>query len=551
MAGQTPFDDWLDSEPFRDIWVTVVQSRAPLIGPPYINGMLAQAADVSELLRSNEAANHGLGEFYGEPAGTMQEQPDFHVGHRSQSGEAMFWPMGRVIQRPGGEAEVEPLQHFLAHHAAWTEHVRGQKRWYRLHDGEEQMIARWTPDPEDAAYAGTLEIYRPALLKYLFDMKLHFAFFFDVRADGSSFPDDWKDHGRSPRSTWRAWNTSADQLLSDRPQAMMLGVEILLRPEEDPEPPGNEDGVEYTVAVDPDSGLPITVSFPDAPNEWTVWEGAGNNNFLTPLYFKPSVLDRYHNDPRLYAVKSNYVSAWAGWGLQIALTEQGNYQAYLGDLAKLPRQEQEHWARHTVVGDEIPESRRRADFLAEFVDRPSHRTPIDDLRDAIGRVNRAASERYGRELFPPVESVNEPKVSALRVPRNEISSFQQQLTALSLLLTESLDSKCLNAAEAPKIEKAGTLKRLEGLLQQLTGYDNAHVRAAMAALFEIQLLRSKIGGVHDASDAQEILARLNPSSLPWDDWFIDIVERTVKAVGVIEQAITHAPNGVASDRETR
>ena len=337
-------------------------------------------------------------------------------------------------------------------------------------------------------------------------------------------------------------NTSAVQMLG-RAQAAMHGVEILLSPGDDPEPEASRLGVEFTVAVDPETGKPIRVSFPGEPHEMTAWEGAGRDNFLTPLYFRPEVLDRYHADPRLYTVEPDYVRAWAGWSLQLALTEQGNYQAYLGDVAKLPRYEQEHWARFTVAGDKIPESRWRADFYAEIVDGPTHRTVIHDLREAVQRVNRVTQNLCGHDLFPPVESVNAPKVEGLRVPINEVSSFQQQLTALSLLLNESLDSKCLAAAGAPKIEGEGTLKRLEALLEQLRRGEVGGARDAIGVLFEIQTLRSNVGGVHDASGAEKVLARFNQDDLPWDEWFIDIVERAEKALNFVEQTLSTPRSG--------
>ncbi len=111
-----------------------------------------------------------------------------------------------------------------------------------------------------------------------------------------------------------------------------------------------------------------------------------------------------------------------------------------------------------------------------------------------------------------------------------MTSFQTQLTALSLLIGDSLDSKALTAAGAPKIEGAGTLKRLEVLLEQLTGRDEGGVREDIAALFEVQTLRSQVGGVHDTSDAEKTLARYNPRGLPWDDWFADLVERVTAAL---------------------
>src|SRR4051794_39597796 len=110
MAVKTPFDAWLTSEPFRDVWVPVCQSRSPLIGPAWINGMLAQTDDPAELLKAHESPGHGLGGVYGQPAGDMSDPPEFLVGHPSRGGDAVFWSFARVIERPGGEREIEPLQ---------------------------------------------------------------------------------------------------------------------------------------------------------------------------------------------------------------------------------------------------------------------------------------------------------------------------------------------------------------------------------------------------------------------------------------------------------
>jgi hypothetical protein len=542
MTDPNPFATWLTSDAFSGIWVPVAQSRSVLIGPPYINGVLAQPGhgeDPSILLSSTESPVHDIGRIYGTPARDDGTLPEFLASEGAHHGAATFWPFACLFELPGGHRYLEPLQQFLTFHAAWPTRTREQSCWYRLHDGKEQPIARWTRDASDRQYSGTLEIYRPALLKYLHHMNLHFAFFFDVRANGDGVPDDWRAQAKDARRSWRAWNTPAAQLLSDHAQAMMLGVEILRCPEDDPEPEDDRQAgsVEFLVAFDPDTGKPVTVSFPGAPNPWTEWPGAGNDNFLTHLYFSTRVLERYHADTRLYTVTNGHVSAWDGWGLQISLTEQGNYHAYLGDVAKLPRYEQEHWAGHAVVGDRIPENRARADFFGQFVDGPSHRTVVDDLRSAHAEVNSATEARFGASLLPLVEPINEPKVRALRVPTNEVTSFQAQLTALSLLLGDSLDSKTLTAAGAPKVENAGTLKRLELMLENLTGRGGGGVRDDIAALIEVQTLRSHIGGVHDTSKAEKTLARYNASDLAWDDWFVDIVERATAALRFIADTI--------------
>src|SRR5215203_2749940 len=113
MAAETPFDTWLTSEPFRDVWVPVCQSRSPLIGPAWINGMLAQADDPAELLKCHESPGHGLGGVYGTPASDMPHPPEFLEAHPGRGCNATFWSFAHVIERPGGEQEIEPLQQFL------------------------------------------------------------------------------------------------------------------------------------------------------------------------------------------------------------------------------------------------------------------------------------------------------------------------------------------------------------------------------------------------------------------------------------------------------
>jgi hypothetical protein len=68
--------------------------------------------------------------------------------------------------------------------------------------------------------------------------------------------------------------------------------------------------------------------------------------------------------------------------------------------------------------------------------------------------------------------------------------------------------------------------------------------------FDIQTLRSNVGDVHDTSGAEKVLARLNPSDLPYDDWFVDIVERMVRALNFIEHAFITGPDGAEPSAQT-
>ena len=149
------------------------------------------------------------------------------------------------------------------------------------------------------------------------------------------------------------------------------------------------------IGTDPGTGKPITSSYPGPPNEQTTWEGAGNNNFLTPVIFKREVLDYYLDDPKHYSVDDHQVTAGYMWGIPIAITEDGHVQVWLGDLGRIPKSAQEHWKRFNLADDDpVPEWRIEQDLHAQFAS-PPKTEPLDRLRGAIGRCNEAAA-RYCR-----------------------------------------------------------------------------------------------------------------------------------------------------------
>lgn len=62
--------------------------------------------------------------------------------------------------------------------------------------------------------------------------------------------------------------------------------------------------------------------------------------YLTPIYFKKSVLEKYYNNPNKYTISDGYLSCGSLWGLEIDNDHESTVMVFLGDLGKIPNKEQ-------------------------------------------------------------------------------------------------------------------------------------------------------------------------------------------------------------------
>lgn len=58
---------------------------------------------------------------------------------------------------------------------------------------------------------------------------------------------------------------------------------------------------------------------------------------------------KYYRKPSRYHVGKRYVSCLTKWGLEIDENSEGLVQAYLGDLGRIPYNEQLYWSIFNVA----------------------------------------------------------------------------------------------------------------------------------------------------------------------------------------------------------
>ena len=76
-------------------------------------------------------------------------------------------------------------------------------------------------------------------------------------------------------------------------------------------------------------------------------------HFLTPIFFKKEVLNKYYSEPSKYSVKDGSLSCYDLWNICIDNDLDKNVVVFLGDLGRLPYKEQEYWRIYNISEGEI------------------------------------------------------------------------------------------------------------------------------------------------------------------------------------------------------
>jgi hypothetical protein len=292
-----------------------------------------------------------------------------------------------------------------------------------------------------------------------------------------------------------------------------LSREDVLEPWDDP---GDRTGFEYPVGVEASTGRQIRATHPP-------------HAFLAPVFFREGVLERYYADPLLYQVSETLVRGGRQWSLSIARTGRGTIQAWLGDIAGLPRSVQQHWQPYAVVDEGgVPEWRLRQDLLAEFVSAPAE-GPVAELKRAIKEVNRVTIARFGEPIFADIDRMHVQSISVLRIPSNSsMDAFAQQIRPLALLVVDHLNPEFLRAANAPEAE--GTLNRLALMIRDRSDIDEAGAKELIGGLYAIQAIRTTLSAHRTGARADEALARAQISIHDLPAGFVRLVEGAVQSI---------------------
>lgn len=404
-------------------------------------------------------------EFYGVKPDSLELSEDFRLFHN-------LWDNGRgelfLIEDDGSVtlvAEVAP------------DKVRVKTRLLRQYQAARQMDLilfiesdRWTPT-------------RPAGAENFKDTKF---------ADGSVRAEMWI--GETP--------------INGRYYCRFQGKKLLLAPPIErsgiwPYEAKDDHYPEFLIGVDAD-GEPVRYSC--NPDNLANYFGANPDapHYLTPVFFKREVLQRYYEQPELYTVEDGHLLCAGLWSLRMDNDDRDHVMVFLGDLGRdLPPRERDHWVPFCVsAGRKMSDTAWRRGFLAEFADATS---PDIVFRERYERLAKAWKEKFGWDLLRPPNPGDEHILQRVRLPLNlSQPEFEGQLMNLARLLVDFPNVSELKQRTTADTSNMQSISTLEAWLTQ-EGYPE--VRRDIALLRTLQDLRSKGAAHRKGSDFSKVVQK--------------------------------------------
>ena len=228
--------------------------------------------------------------------------------------------------------------------------------------------------------------------------------------------------------------------------------------------------------------------------------------YLTPVYFRREVLQRYYERPELYSVLDGYVFCAALWSLRLDNDHPEQVMVFLGDLGNdLPESERPYWQTFNVAPTGVPSRTlvRRA-FAGQWADPEA---PDLRFKSAYRRFNTKWLERTGWALFKEPEPDDAHVLLRLRVPLNDSQpEFENQVMGMAKVLVDALNEKAIQKLLPGKVANEKGIRKLERWMHQ-ERYPS--VDRDIAFLRRLQLLRSRLTAHRKGSDYRQVMADEN------------------------------------------
>lgn len=227
-------------------------------------------------------------------------------------------------------------------------------------------------------------------------------------------------------------------------------------------------------------------------------------HYLTPVFFRRDVLQRYYDNPTLYSVREGRLSCAALWSVQIDNDDPDHVVVFLGDLGRdIPSSERTHWLAHNIVpaGRRMSETNFRRSFLAEWAETTN---PEHMFKQAYESHRKAWKAAWGWELYREPTGTDAQIIQRLRIPINDSDGeFEGQMLNLAKLLVDMLNQSQL-VSGLPSVTNEKGIEKLERFL---TSVNYASVERDAKLLRRIQGIRSRLAAHTSGAAGQAWLAK--------------------------------------------
>ena len=248
-------------------------------------------------------------------------------------------------------------------------------------------------------------------------------------------------------------------------------------------------------------------------------------SFLIPIFFNKDVLDRYHNRPRFYKVKDGVINCLDLWSIPFGENDEELVHVWLGDLGRIPYQEQIHWKAHNVVsGGKLNKNFVKQQLLGEFT---AQDDPCARLLDLKVQVNETFEKKFNFKLFQDLsETQNYILYTFHTLTSDEEIAFNDQILTMAKLFVDTINNDGLKKNTNWKPSNSQENRSLYFLEHFLIENLNKHheTKKIVSAFRMIQSLRSTAGAHLSGFNYKMELQRYNLDKLTPKNRFVKILE---------------------------
>ncbi|MBW4647617.1 MAG: hypothetical protein KME06_02810 [Kastovskya adunca ATA6-11-RM4] len=393
--------------------------------------------------------------------------------------------------------------------------------------GEEETIIRFQNE--------TILIRLKQIRQFIAIKNAHLALLFDYirysNLDISTVPEDQRRGEYNDEQTIYQFGVTETSSYSNYSTVSYLHGKKLLLPY-----PKSKSGVwpysedeteiyeEFQIGETPD-GDPITFTCngnklannfganPDAPH------------YLTPVYFKRDVLQKYYNDPERFSVEDSYLRCGVSWGLRMDNNHENVVIVYLGDLGRdLPAKERAYWKVFNITPKG---SLSTTKYMRDFLGVPFDPQGKDlNFKQRYKQLNQKWKAKYGWSLFRELSSEDSHFFQNLRVPlNNSQSEFDLQILTLAKVLIDALNENEIGKNISSIPDPPRGIAKFAVFLEEKNFVD---CQEGLALLRDIQNIRSS-GVAHlKGSNYSKLVKRLQLSEKELQRVFCDLLEQSAK-----------------------
>lgn len=225
---------------------------------------------------------------------------------------------------------------------------------------------------------------------------------------------------------------------------------------------------------------------------------------VTPVYFRKTVLDKYYNDPNRYQVDDGCVYCERVWSLRVDNDQRDYAIVILGDLGRLPHEEQLYWKGFNIAPP--PEAKVSKTAFARWYEGRFCDPEFPDLKFKyqFRLFNEAWGKKYAWPLFLPLAQDDEHRFKTLHclTQPNNANDFEEQILSITKVIIDSLNEAELikridetdNYVQARSKElKATDIKSVKGGISKFELYllsEGQNLTDSIVFLRNLQELRS-------------------------------------------------------------